>query len=141
MEFDLLQMFRDFFQTMHENAGVFLLVSTGLFIVINILRGKVSLGGKPVKIPWITDKFNSLVKEAKTYILLALFALIGVFTTLQGAEKITIWLILDGLLAGGITGMSVLGLRQGYKQGRDGLKKITTAIKEKRAKKKNETPT
>ena len=141
MEFDLLQMFRDFFQTMHENAGVFLLVSTGLFIVINILWGKVSLGGKPVKIPWITDKFNSLVKEAKTYILLALFALIGVFTTLQGAEKITIWLILDGLLAGGITGMSVLGLRQGYKQGRDGLKKITTAIKEKRAKKKNETPT
>ena len=141
MEFDLLQMFRDFFQTMHENAGVFLLFYTGLFIVINILRGKVSLGGKPVKIPWITDKFNSLVKEAKTYILLALFALIGVFTTLQGAEKITIWLILDGLLAGGITGMSVLGLRQGYKQGRDGLKKITTAIKEKRAKKKNETPT
>lgn len=132
MDFELLELLRDFFQNMHEKAGVFLLVCTGLFILVNILRGKVSFGGKPVKIPWLTDKFNALVKEAKTYILLALFCLIGVFTTVQGAEKITVWLILDGLLAGGLTGISVLGLRQGYKQGRDGLKKITQAIKGKK---------
>ena len=138
MEFSLFQMLRDLFQNLH--LGALAGLCTGLFIIINILRGKVSIGDKQLKIPWLTDKFNSLAKELKTFILLGLFGIIGVLTTLSEVAKVTVWILLDGFLAGVMVGTVTLGIRQGYKQGRDGLKKVTQAIKEKRANKKNETP-
>ncbi|HUU89335.1 MAG TPA: hypothetical protein VMX17_16495 [Candidatus Glassbacteria bacterium] len=133
MEFDLFELIREFFQNMH--AGVLLGICTAIFIVINILRGKVAIGDKQLKIPWITDAFHKLPKEAKTYILLAMFGITGILTTIANADKLSVWIILDGFLSGLMIGVVTLGIRQGVKQGTSGVKKFTQAMKEKRANK------
>ena len=138
MEFDLFEMLRELFQSLH--GSILLGLTVFLYIVIQILRGKVSVGGVQLRIPWLTNKFNTLSKEIKTYLLLSLFGIIGIITTIASVDKLTVWILLDGLICGIITGATTIGVRNIVKQGGSGLKKITTAIKEKRAKKKNETP-
>lgn len=134
MEFDLIQMLRELFQNL--NAGALFGACFVIYILINILRGKVKLGEKPLKIPWLTDKFNALQKEIKTFLLLSLFGIIGVITTIATGTQLTLWAILDGLLCGLITGATTLGIRSASKQGMEGFKKVKQAIQEKRVEKK-----
>jgi hypothetical protein len=100
----MLEGLRGLFQDF--NAGIFLGLASALYIVINVLRGKAGFN-----VPWITKQFNKIKSKAgKNAILLALFGLAGGLTTLNSADP-TVWLFLDGVLAGISLGVGTIGSR------------------------------
>ena len=131
MELGLLEGLREVFTNLQ--AGPLLGVCTILYLVINVLRGKLQFGETVVKIPWLTDKFNSLEKEWKTGIILGLFGIIGIITGVaDGAGDF--WSIVDSLATGLLVGGATIGLRNGVKQTTSGTKKIVDQIKASRKK-------
>lgn len=129
----LRQLFSDF------HAGVFVACASILYLLINMLRGKAGFS-----IPLITKLWNKIESKAvKTYILLGMFGLAGGLLTL-GAEGWTIWLFLDGFLAGIGMGIGTLGLRHATKTTleTESVKALKTKMKGilKKKKDKNETP-
>jgi hypothetical protein len=133
MDLGIIEGLREVFTNLQ--AGALLGVCTILYLVINLLRGKLVFNGKPVKVPWLTDKFNNLAKELKTIIILGLFGVIGIITGIaDGATGF--WEILDSLTVGLLLGGSTIGLRNGIKQGKSITKKIVDQIKANRKKKK-----
>ena len=101
----LLESFRELFQDFH--ASVWLGTAAVLYIVINVLRGKLGFN-----IPFVTKLWNKIESKAlKTGILLFLFGVSGGLTTLASAG-VTIWLFLDGMIAGIMMGVTTIGVRQ-----------------------------
>jgi hypothetical protein len=98
------QLFKDF------HAAWFIGLSTFLYIVIQILRGKFGFS-----VPFITAAFEKLPALAKTYILLGLFGVAGGLMTL-GMDKFSIWLFLDGMLSGVTTGLTAMGIHEAGKK-------------------------
>lgn len=88
------------------NAGVYAIVISGLYILINILRGKAGFD-----VPFLTKAWNKIKnKHIKTSIIMGLFALVGGITTLQEGN-LGFWNFIHGMVGGIIVGWSVLGVR------------------------------
>lgn len=88
------------------NAGLFIGISACLYVIINVLRGKAGF-----KVPFITKLWNKIQsKNFKNWAILFLFGVAGGLVTL-GADQFTIWLFLDGFLAGIGTGIGTIGTR------------------------------
>jgi hypothetical protein len=119
----LIESLRGLFQDF--NGGLFVGLTSVLFILINILRGKSGF-----KIPWLTKAFEKIKsKAAKTWIILGLFSLTGGLMTI--GEGFAIWIFLDGLLAGLCVGFTTLGVRHGIKTTNesDGVTKLKEKMK------------
>jgi hypothetical protein len=100
----LLESLRELFQDFH--ASLWLGLAAVLYIAINILRGKLGFN-----IPFVTKLWNKIESKAlKTGILLGLFGLAGGITALASAG-VTIWLFLDGVIAGLALGVTTIGAR------------------------------
>jgi hypothetical protein len=106
------------------NAYWFLGLATLCYLVIQVLRGKAGF-----EIPYVTAWVEKLSKESKTYIILGLFAVAGVLTSL-GVEKVTIWTILDGMFAGIAAGVGTIGTRNVVKQGIESVKALKASMTE-----------
>lgn len=122
---DMFESLRELFQDFH--AGPFIGVAGVLYIVIQILRGK---GGFDV--PWLTTAWNKLESKAvKTWIILGLFGLTGVFTALGNGET-DFWRLVDALLAGMGLGFGTLGLRSTAKNTMesDGVQNLKDKMKD-----------
>ena len=132
---DFLVGIREVFQNF--DASVLLGCATLLYLAIQLLRGKLKVNDTELKIPWLTDKFNSLAQEAKTWIILGLFGVFGILIGISEGEKITFFSIVDYLISGLVTGGLTIGVRTGAKQGISGLNKAINSFKENR-KSKNE---
>ena len=104
----LITSMRQLFQDFH--AGWYIGLATCLYILINILRGKSGF-----KVPLITNLYNRIQSKAtKTWIILLLFATSGGLITLGGAET-SIYLFMDGMLAGLSIGLTAMGTRHAIK--------------------------
>lgn len=105
---DLIESLRGLFQDFH--AGSFIGISSILYILIQVLRGKAG-----IDIPWLTTAWNKIEsKSVKTWIILGLFGLTGVFTAL-GSEEVSFLSVIDSLLAGLGVGLGTLGFRTAAK--------------------------
>lgn len=124
-DFDILGLIdglRELFQEF--NAGIFLGFAAICYLIIQLFRGKAGF-----KIPFVTKWFEGLSKEVKTYILLGLFGVAGALTSL-GADEVTFWTVLDGLLAGIAAGVGTIGTRNVVKQGIEGIGSLKKKVKE-----------
>jgi hypothetical protein len=97
------QAFTDF------KGGWFIACSTVIYIIIQILRGKLGFN-----IPWVTAKFEALPGGLKSCILLVLFAIAGGLVTLNAGFNI--WVFLSGAVTGISTGLAAMGTHQVIKQ-------------------------
>jgi hypothetical protein len=125
---EALQTAREVFQSFHKYW--YLGVAIALFLIVQVIRGKIKFGDFQVKVPWLTDKFNGLPKEAKTWILIGSFAVIGAFASIGIVDEVTLWSLLDGGAAGIILYFQTNGARNAIKQGIDGIKSISKKRKE-----------
>jgi len=101
----LKQIFTDF------HAAWYLGIAAVCYLIIQVLRGKAGFN-----IPYVTTWIEKLNKEAKTYIILVLFAAAGGLSTL-GTDKMDIWVVLTGILDGVTLGITTVGVRNITKQG------------------------
>jgi uncharacterized membrane-anchored protein YitT (DUF2179 family) len=95
-------------------SGWFLGCSTLCYVLVNVWRGKAGF-----QIPYLTPWIEKQPKEAKTYIVLLLFAFIGFFTAFS-AQKVTFAVVFNGFLQGLGYGVGAIGARSAIKQGIEG---------------------
>jgi len=116
-----IQALREVFQDF--SAGLFIGFATICFLVIQVLRGKAGF-----EIPFVTKWLEKLNKEIKTTIILVLFGIAGALASL-GADEVTVWTVIDGVLAGLATGFTTIGVRNTAKQSYEGVKKLKEKMK------------
>lgn len=111
------EMFQDF------RAFWWLGLSSFFYLLIQILRGKAGF-----KVPWITKKLEDLPKELKTFVILGLFGVAGLLSTF-GGESLSFWAFAENFFNGLILGVGTIGVRNGAKQGIEGIKKLKENMK------------
>jgi hypothetical protein len=114
-----------------------------LFLLANVLRGKVKLGDWVVRIPRLSDWFDGVGSKAKGWSILGMISLGGAFAGMAAAP--TPWTavgvasaMFSGLLGGAVLAFAAMGMNDLAKTGQGSEKKIESAVK--LADKKGESP-
>lgn len=114
-----------------------------LFLLANVLRGKVKLGDWVVRIPWLSDWFDGVGSKAKGWSILGMVSLGGAFAGMAAAP--TPWTaggvasaMFSGLLGGAVLAFAAMGMNDLAKTGQGVEKKLDSAVK--LADKKGESP-
>lgn len=98
------------------SGGVYLGVAAACFFLVQLIKGKFK-----VKIPYVTAWLEGRGAAAKTYILWGLYAIAGGVLSL-GAEHVTFWSVVNGIIAGLAVGLGATGAHTGVKQSIDAVK-------------------
>ena len=92
----------------------FLGVALSLFLLMNLIRGKLRIGNWTVKIPKFSDWLNGTGKQFKSYFVIGLTGLGMAFAALQIVEvwevMVVVKAMLGGLLAGVQLALAALGV-------------------------------
>lgn len=112
VDFDLIDSVMVLISTFQ--SAWFLGVALCLFLLVNLVRGKMRIGSWYVKIPVFSDWLEGTGKKFKTYFIVGLTGLGMAFAALQTVEAWEAWPVakamLSGLLGGVQLALAALGL-------------------------------